>query len=84
MAEELQNVSDVGVGVRVWGPIRPGDRLDITLWGPAAEWCGRGLGVVCWSVIGPPGHVLAGIRLSRRLTGEAVHALAMTEGGPLS
>src|SRR5947209_4886893 len=49
VAEELINVSEAGVGVRLSVPVRRGERFDVTLWGPRAEWCGRGMGVVRWA-----------------------------------
>jgi hypothetical protein len=76
MAHEIQDVSESGVRVRLWTRVRRGERLDITFWGPGAAWCGRGMGIVCWSVIGEPGEVVAGLRLSRRLTERALRALS--------
>jgi hypothetical protein len=75
MADALLNVTEIGVGVRLWTPVRPGERLDVTLWGPHAAWCGRGLGIVRWTVIGEAGMVLAGLQLSRRLTAQALREL---------
>jgi hypothetical protein len=77
LAEELIDVSAAGVGVRLGTPVGRGARLDVTLWGPAAAWCGRGTGLVCWSVIGEGGKCLVGIRLSRRLTARALRDLAV-------
>lgn len=77
IAEELINVCDAGVGIRLSTRVRPGERLDVTLWGPGAAWCGRGLGVVRWVLIGQGGTVLAGLRLSRRLTAEALRELSI-------
>jgi hypothetical protein len=76
MAEELINVCEAGLGVRLRTRVRPGERLDVILWGPGAAWCGRGLGVVRWVLIGEGGTVLAGLRLSRRLTAEALRELS--------
>lgn len=79
IAEELLNVSEVGVGVRLSAPVRRGERFDVTLWSPGAEWCGRGLGVVRWVVVFGGGTVLAGLQLSRPLTAKALTELT---GGP--
>ena len=52
VAEGLVNVSEAGVGVRLSVPVRRGERFDVTLWGPGAEWCGAGgMGVVRWAVV---------------------------------
>jgi len=75
MADALLDVTASGVGVRLLTPVRPGERLDVTLWGPGAAWCGRGLGIVRWAVIGECGKALAGLQLSRRLTAHAVREL---------
>lgn len=75
IAEELLNVSEVGVGVRLSTPVRRGERFDVTLWGPRAEWCGRGMGVVRWVVVFGGGTVLAGLQLHRPLTAEALEEL---------
>jgi hypothetical protein len=80
MAEELIDVSEAGVGVRLRTPVGRGARLNVTLWGPGAAWCGRGTGVVCWSVIGEGGTCLAGLSLSRTLTSQALRDLV---AGPL-
>jgi hypothetical protein len=79
IAEELLNVSEVGVGVRLSAPVRRGERFDVTLWSPGAEWCGRGLGVVRWVVVFGGGTILAGLQLSRPLTTKALTELT---GGP--
>ena len=76
LAEELVNVSDEGLGVRLSMFVRRGERFDVTLWGPRAEWCGRGMGVVRWCVIGGPGVFVVGLRLGRRLAGRSIHELA--------
>jgi hypothetical protein len=70
IAEELFDVSEMGLGVRLSVLVRRGERFDVTLWGPRAEWCGRGMGVVRWCVIGGPGVFLAGLQLGRRLTAQ--------------
>jgi hypothetical protein len=75
IAEELLNVSEFGVGVRLSAPVRRGERFDVTLWSPGAEWCGRGLGVVRWVVVFGGGTVLAGLQLSRPLTAKALTEL---------
>lgn len=75
LAEELINVSAAGIGVRLCTAVGRGARLDVTLWGPGAAWCGRGMGVVCWSVIGEGGKCLVGLRLGRRLTARALREL---------
>jgi hypothetical protein len=75
VAEELLNVSEAGVGVRLSVPVRRGERFDVTLWGPGAEWCGRGMGVVRWAVVFGRGTVLAGLQLNRPLVAEALHEL---------
>jgi hypothetical protein len=76
VAEELIDVSEMGVGVRLSTLVRRGERFDVTLWGPRAEWCGRGMGLVRWCVIGGPGVFLAGLQLSRRLTAQSLRHLA--------
>jgi hypothetical protein len=75
IAEELLNVSEAGVGVRLSARVRRGERFDVTLWGPGAEWCGRGFGVVRWVVVFGGGTVLAGLQLSRPLTAQALTEL---------
>jgi hypothetical protein len=77
IAGELINICEAGVGIRLEIRVRPGERLDVTLWGPGAAWCGRGLGVVRWVLVGEAGTVLAGLRLSRRLTTEALRELSV-------
>jgi hypothetical protein len=79
VAEELVNVSDEGLGVRLSMFVRRGERFDVTLWGPRAEWCGRGMGVVRWCVIGGSGVFVAGLQLGRRLA-----ARSLREMGQLS
>ena len=72
VAEELLNVSECGLGVRLSAPVRRGERFDVTLWGARGEWCGRGMAVVRWVVIGEAGAVFAGLRLNRPLTLQAL------------
>ena len=76
MAEELFDVSEMGLGVRLSVLVRRGERFDVTLWGPRAEWCGRGMGIVRWCVIGGPGVFVAGLQLGRRLTAQLLRELA--------
>jgi len=84
IAEELINVSDAGVGVRLSTPVRRGERFDVTLWGPGAEWCGRGMGVVRWAVVFGGGTVLAGLQLNRPLTAQAILELTAESVPPKS
>jgi hypothetical protein len=78
LAEELFDVSEMGLGVRLSVLVRRGERFDVTLWGPRAEWCGRGMGVVRWCVIGGPGDFLAGLQLGRRLTAQLLRELGQS------
>ena len=82
MADELLDVCEAGVGIRVCTPVRPGQRLNVTLWGPGAVWCGRGLGIVRWAVIGEGRAVIVGVQLSRRLTAQALRDLSVPPPEP--
>lgn len=75
LAEKLLDVSEAGLKVRLSTAVRRGERLDVTLWGPEAAWCGRGLGVVRWVVIGEAGAAIAGLQLTRRLTAQILGEL---------
>ena len=72
MAEELIDVSESGLKVRLSSVVHRGEKLDVTMWGPEAAWCGRGQGVVRWVVIGEAGTVIAGLELTRRLTAQSL------------
>ena len=76
LADHLFDVSESGIRVRFTTPVRPGERFDVTLWAPDAAWCGRGLGIVRWSVIGESRVVLAGIQFNRRLAARVLCELA--------
>jgi hypothetical protein len=76
VAEDLVNVSDEGLGVRLSMFVRRGERFDVTLWGPRAEWCGRGMGIVRWCVIGGPGEFVVGLQLGRRLAAQSLREQA--------
>ena len=76
VAEDLIDASEIGLGARLSMLVRRGERFDVTLWGPRAEWCGRGMGVVRWCVVGGAGVFVAGLQLGRRLTTQSLRELA--------
>jgi hypothetical protein len=75
LCEELIDVSTAGARVRLSRVVHRGEKLDVTLWGPDAAWCGRGQAVVRWVVIGEGQTAIAGLYLTRRLTTEALAEL---------
>lgn len=80
LAEELVDLSEVGIRVRLQTAVRRGERLDVTLWLPGALWCIRSMGIVCWSVIGADRLTLVGIHLRRRLTAQDFRQLVDKNG----
>lgn len=74
--EELLDVSATGARVRLCLPVRPGERFDVTFWGPGGSWCGRSLAVVRWAVATGPATGFAGIQFTRPLPARQLHELA--------
>lgn len=74
-AEELLDVSAGGIRVRVARPVRPGERFDVTLWGPGAVPCGRARGTVRWSGRAAGGALYAGLQLTRPLPAGVIRHL---------
>lgn len=81
-ADELVDVSEGGMKIKFSLAVRPGERFDVTLWGPRGEWCGRYLAVARWAVRTGPAAALAGLRLGRPLPRRAVRAITTPRGLP--
>ena len=76
LALKLVDVSEGGAQVRVVGPLRPGEQVEVALWPPANAQSVRGPAVVCWCLPTATGEFRAGLRLRRRLSLELVNLFA--------
>jgi hypothetical protein len=64
----LVDMSEDGLGVRLMGPVEPGDEVEIVLSFPVMSKSWKLLGDVCWCNPGPCGTFVADVHLRRRLT----------------
>jgi hypothetical protein len=68
LAIGLVDISEDGLGVRLRGPVEPGDEVEIILSLPVMSKSWKLLGDVCWCNPGPYGTFVADVHLRRRLT----------------
>jgi hypothetical protein len=68
LAIGLVDVSEEGMGVKLNGPVKPGEEVEVVVSFPVASKTFKLHGVVCWCNPGPGETFVAGIRLRRRLT----------------
>jgi hypothetical protein len=73
--DELLDVSQFGIKLRLCLLVRRGEQFDVTLWGPGGEWCGRYQAVARWVLRTGPATTEVGLRLGRALPRRAVGTL---------